>query len=171
MDSQEAGLKVAIKNVFHEGNIWIAIYDELNGAPAGTILGAGKFRDGADNGVVPLLRKTEAGKTYFSVIHKDDGDNSFDFKSSDPPLTSPEGELIMAKFDVFESGGSQAAPKNDCIISGCSSEICGEESLVSACEEKPEYACYKNAVCERQTDGKCGWTKTEELKECLSIGF
>lgn len=161
--SQAAGSEVRIKNVLHEESVWIAIYDELNGVPASAILGAGRFREGVDEGIVPLLRKTEAGKTYFAVLHRDNGDNSFDFKSSDPPLKSIAGGLIMAKFDVFE--------KNDCVISGCSSQICSDQDVPTTCEFLPEYACYKNAVCERQPSGKCDWTKTEELKECLTIGF
>jgi len=32
---------------------------------------------------------------------------------------------------------------------------------------KEEYACYKDARCERQSNGTCGWTQTEELNYCL----
>lgn len=54
-----------------------------------------------------------------------------------------------------------------CIISGCSSQICGEEEMMSTCEYRAEYACYQNAACERQADGACGWTQTETLRACL----
>lgn len=59
---------------------------------------------------------------------------------------------------------------NGCRVSGCGGEICqdaSEEPAVSICIYKNEFACYKTAKCERQTDGKCGWTQTSELKTCL----
>jgi hypothetical protein len=30
------------------------------------------------------------------------------------------------------------------------------------------YACYRDAACERQPDGACGWTPTAELGACLA---
>ncbi|OGZ69030.1 MAG: hypothetical protein A3D35_02755 [Candidatus Staskawiczbacteria bacterium RIFCSPHIGHO2_02_FULL_34_9] len=56
-----------------------------------------------------------------------------------------------------------------CYIGGCSSQICSDqEDVVSTCEYREEYACYKNAKCERQNDGKCGWTQTDQLTQCLN---
>jgi len=57
--------------------------------------------------------------------------------------------------------------KNLCIVSGCNSEICASEEVNTFCEWKEKYACYKDALCERQLDGECGWTMTEELAQCL----
>ncbi len=55
-----------------------------------------------------------------------------------------------------------------CYIGGCAGEICSDEpGVMSPCLWKPEFACYKLARCERQADGKCGWTMTPELKRCL----
>ncbi len=61
----------------------------------------------------------------------------------------------------------------DCVIGGCSAQLCGErkdmEGLVSTCEYRAEYACYnRHSACERQSDGQCGWTQTSELKQCLA---
>lgn len=61
---------------------------------------------------------------------------------------------------------------NDCVIGGCSSELCGErsesEQLVSNCEYRAAYACYNRfSACERQPDGQCGWTPTEGLSRCI----
>lgn len=53
-------------------------------------------------------------------------------------------------------------------VGGCSSQLCSdEEGMVSTCEYRQEYACYKTAKCERQSNGKCGWTPTSELNLCL----
>ncbi len=55
-----------------------------------------------------------------------------------------------------------------CFVSGCSGEICSDSpDIMTPCVFEPEFACYKTARCERQADGKCGWTMTQELKECL----
>lgn len=58
--------------------------------------------------------------------------------------------------------------KDGCVIGGCSGEICSDRQIVSSCIYKPEVACYKNAACEKQSNGKCGWTQTKELAACLS---
>lgn len=63
-------------------------------------------------------------------------------------------------------GGNQPSP-GECKVTGCSGQLCAEKDVVTTCEWQPEYACYKSARCERQTDEKCGWTMTPELIECL----
>lgn len=66
-----------------------------------------------------------------------------------------------------EGGGTGHV--NDCVVGGCSSHLClprGSDG-VSTCEFRPEYACYRNAVCEPQRSGTCGWTMTDALQACL----
>ncbi len=72
------------------------------------------------------------------------------------------------------SSGDEAKPqivRDGCMVGGCSSEMCGEakdmEGMASTCEYAAHYACYQVATCERQTSGKCGWTETPELNQCL----
>jgi hypothetical protein len=57
-----------------------------------------------------------------------------------------------------------------CEKGGCSGTSCSEpgQEMMTTCEYKPEYACYQSAACERQTDGKCGWTQSAELVACLA---
>ncbi len=56
-----------------------------------------------------------------------------------------------------------------CYVGGCSGQICSEnEGAISTCEWRPEYACYREATCEVQDDGRCGWTATPELDACLA---
>jgi hypothetical protein len=58
---------------------------------------------------------------------------------------------------------------SDCFVGGCGRSICSDRpDQVSTCEWKPEYACYQDAVCERQPSGVCGWTMTDELQACLA---
>ena len=63
---------------------------------------------------------------------------------------------------------SDCGSDDACYVGGCSSQVCSdEEGVVSTCEWREEYACYQGAACERQADGECGWTQTDELRECL----
>jgi|SRR3989344_885942 len=61
---------------------------------------------------------------------------------------------------------------NGCAVAGCSGQLCvsaGEASgILTTCEFKTEYACYREASCEPQANGKCGWTQTTELKQCIA---
>lgn len=62
--------------------------------------------------------------------------------------------------DVREFGG--------CHIEGCGGQLCtDQEGINTTCEYMEEYACYGSAVCDRQSNGLCGWTQTPELTMCL----
>ncbi|NBW82951.1 hypothetical protein EBR21_14465 [bacterium] len=56
-----------------------------------------------------------------------------------------------------------------CARTGCSGNLCAPEGqpVVSTCVWKEEYACYKSARCEKQSDGKCSWTPSQSLSSCL----
>lgn len=56
---------------------------------------------------------------------------------------------------------------NNCMKTGCSNQVCAEKKVITTCEFLPEYSCYQNAICERQSDNNCGWTQTETLLNCL----
>lgn len=57
----------------------------------------------------------------------------------------------------------------ECVRTGCNSEFCVEKGreIKSPCVWKEKYTCYQNAQCELQKNGKCGFTPTEELINCL----
>jgi hypothetical protein len=54
-----------------------------------------------------------------------------------------------------------------CRRTGCSGEICSDQDVASSCIYQEQYACYKNAKCERQENGNCDWTMTPALQACL----
>ncbi len=57
-----------------------------------------------------------------------------------------------------------------CKIAGCSGELCLDfkaPDVATTCVFKEEFACYQDATCEVQEDGKCGWTLTPVMQECL----
>ena len=55
-----------------------------------------------------------------------------------------------------------------CVVTGCSGQVCAQQETATDCLYKEEYSCYKNAVCERQANGQCGWTSAKELQECVA---
>ena len=85
----------------------------------------------------------------------------------DNPSGLPENadELrIPVRFDLSQKNQKQSGV---CLKTGCSGQVCADKEVVTTCEFLPEYACYKDAICERQADGNCAWTETEELIKCL----
>ncbi len=59
------------------------------------------------------------------------------------------------------------------VYPGCGPAQCGnigDEQRGSICDERPEYQCFSSSVarCEKQSTGDCGWTQTEEFKQCIS---
>ncbi len=64
--------------------------------------------------------------------------------------------------------GSRQIIRDNCHVGGCSDQLCSDRpDQVSTCEWIPEYECYRDATCERQDDGECGWTATPDLEACL----
>lgn len=89
-------------------------------------------------------------------------------------VTGPAGRSQMLKATQFylraKPGGTSSGNGNQnkpCFKTGCSRQVCSDEEVVTTCEYRPEYDCYKTARCERQANGKCGFTDTPELRRCL----
>lgn len=82
---------------------------------------------------------------------------------------SVDGQLFVET--VSPPKEEQPIVSGECAVGGCSGQICGEadevSGLMTTCEFRAEYACYRSAKCERQANKKCGWTETTELKACL----
>lgn len=59
-----------------------------------------------------------------------------------------------------------------CVRAGCSHELCVSSNIagqiMSPCVFKEENECLSSAVCERQTDGNCGFTTTAAYQACLA---
>ena len=89
------------------------------------------------------------------------------------PVSGPAGRMQMLKAAQFYlragsgSGSGGNASQKPCMKTGCSSQVCSDEEVMTTCEFKPEYECYRKAACERQKSGDCGFTQTPELVACL----
>jgi hypothetical protein len=90
-------------------------------------------------------------------------------KSNASGLPEHDDELrIPVRFAVQErADGGRGASDGGCRRTGCSGQVCAESDIMTTCEFRPEYACYRDAVCERQADGSCGWTMSPALRACL----
>ncbi|MEK7606502.1 MAG: Gmad2 immunoglobulin-like domain-containing protein [Patescibacteria group bacterium] len=88
----------------------------------------------------------------------------------DNPSGLPENEDRLVVPVIIPVTVSEPVSADGCYVGGCSSEVCSEDpGAVSPCMYRPEYGCYQNAVCERQSTGACGWTQTNELVQCLAV--
>jgi hypothetical protein len=91
-------------------------------------------------------------------------------------VTGPGGNFFVLKatqvyFRNKSDSGSSTPGRESlkrCFKSGCSNQVCSDHNVITTCEWRPEYECYQKAMCERQHDGNCGFTKTPELAACLA---
>ncbi len=49
-------------------------------------------------------------------------------------------------------------PLRPCLVTGCSGQLCASSPIGTTCVWDPGFACLRDAVCERQQHGGCGWT-------------
>jgi hypothetical protein len=82
-------------------------------------------------------------------------------------VSGPAGRADTLRATQFYLRGSAPVARKSCIKTGCSSQICADQEVISTCEWRPEYECYRRARCERQANGECGFTQTPELTACL----
>jgi hypothetical protein len=105
--------------------------------------------------IIPFT--TPSSGTGQLILHKDN------------PSGLPENEDALIIPIIFGTNPDKTAnTSGNCVITGCSGQICAAEEMVSTCEFQPEYSCYKTARCERNPSGDCAWVETAELKQCLA---
>lgn len=80
-----------------------------------------------------------------------------------PPATAPTSSPV-----IVPSTELDITPAKPCMISGCSGQICSDSAMMSTCEYKEVYQCYKSARCERNMQGVCGWVEDDTLRSCLA---
>jgi hypothetical protein len=87
---------------------------------------------------------------------------------NDNPSGMPERDDLLVVPVVFKAGAKVDA---GCKPSGCYGEDCVEKTEAgkkATCSKyTPTVTCYMDTLCERQSDGKCGWTETSTLSACL----
>lgn len=68
-----------------------------------------------------------------------------------------------------ETNNNSSAVLMGCIQSGCSGQICAEEGsdIITTCEIQDWYSCLSLTRCEKQKNGRCGWTENRAYIKCL----
>src|SRR5688500_8646759 len=75
---------------------------------------------------------------------------------SGPPPPPPAG------------GGGGATVTGGCVITGCNDQLCSDHLISTDCTQRPQDECFRDATCERNAMGNCGWRSTEALHACLA---
>ncbi len=101
VETQQAGetVLVAAVNVAAPG-VWVAV-QEVAGNELGNVLGAARAREPVSNLSIPLLRKTEAGKTYVITLYRDDGDGLFSTVTDSVYIDFESGERVAVAFKTL----------------------------------------------------------------------
>ena len=76
---------------------------------------------------------------------------------------NPSGTCVAAA----PTGPAECQSDADCMITGCSGQICAAEARATTCEWRPEYACYQEFGSCGCNAGSCGWAPRDDLASCL----
>jgi eight-cysteine-cluster-containing protein len=152
---------------------------DINGEAPGTWFWEGSFR--------VILTDIDGNEISSAIVTTTDGaewmtedfvpfEATLEFESENLPDTgilvfekaNPSGLPIMDKKEEIPVIFKTKEAKDGCVIGGCSGQVCSDEDVITDCAYREYYICYANAQCERQTNGECGWTMTNELQQCLS---
>lgn len=104
---------------------------------------------------------------------QDPGDETGDWKGDDDtgaPSTGSDEDPAPPDDPI---PGEDPKDPSECVRGGCSGQLCvaaDADPIFTTCEWRDEYACYDTATCEKQTNGGCGWTLTDDLATCLKSG-
>ena len=79
----------------------------------------------------------------------------------------PNG-LTMQASNFYLKLEAENKVSKQCIKIGCSSQLCSDEPVITTCEYRPEYECYRTATCSRQRSDDCAWEMNDELLDCLN---
>lgn len=103
MSDQYPGNVVYLSSVQVDGPAWVAIHADQNGQP-GKVIGSAHFDKGINPGRITLTQPTVEGKTYYAMLHSDNGDSKFD-EVKDAPMKDANGNIIMRVFRASASVG------------------------------------------------------------------
>lgn len=107
----------------------------------------------------------EATLTFVAPVS---GSGTLVLEKENPSGLPEHADELRIPVNVEKQSADTTRATKACVVTGCSGQVCGDEQMMTTCEYRAEYACYKTARCERQPTGKCGWTETKELLSCLN---
>jgi hypothetical protein len=92
-------------------------------------------------------------------------------EAKDPEVSVPSATAPNAASAPVNPEKAERA-SGGCVIGGCAGERCDPPEfpqMATACVQKPEWDCYKEAQCGRNEQNQCDWVMTPELEKCLAV--
>lgn len=96
MSDQYPGNVAYISSVQVANGSWVEIHKDNNGQP-GAIIGSAWVDAGINPVKITLTEAMIDGRTYYAMLHSDDGDKKFD-ASKDLPLKDSNGNIVTRIF-------------------------------------------------------------------------
>jgi eight-cysteine-cluster-containing protein len=80
-----------------------------------------------------------------------------------------DGSLACTEMACVPDPSAECMMDTDCVVTGCSGQICAATDVESTCEFLPEYACYTDETITSCgcIAGACAWVPSPELDRCL----
>lgn len=106
------------------------------------------------------------GSSSVAIIELTGASSAMSEKSAMSAASSASSKAMM---EGQQSSGTQTV-QTGCKVAGCSGQLCVDAAMgdmVTTCEYREEYDCYKTARCEKQSTGVCGWTVDPALDACI----
>jgi len=97
---------VTVDSVVSDGQGWIVIHADEDGAP-GAVIGQAAVSDGENTDVAVEIDVSQATETLHAMLHTDSGEmGMYEFPDADPPV-EVDGEIVMEPFTV--TGGLRSS--------------------------------------------------------------
>lgn len=90
---------VTVDSVVSDGQGWIVIHAQEDGAP-GPVIGQAAVSDGENTDVAVEIDMSQATETLYAMLHADTGEEGvYEFPNGDPPV-EVDGEIVLQAFTV-----------------------------------------------------------------------
>lgn len=100
MSDQAAGsLNISVTSAYLQEPGFIVIHENVSGGAGRIVASSTYLPAGQSRNVMILTGALLDGKTYFAMLHKDNGDQKFD-ASQDAPMTDEDANVVMTEFKI-----------------------------------------------------------------------
>lgn len=84
-------------------------------------------------------------------------------------VCTDDGSWACTRMACVPDPAEACSSDSDCVVTGCSGQICAATDVASTCEFLPAYACYADEAITSCgcVMGACAWAATPELQTCL----
>lgn len=101
VNDQQPGESITVASVEFVDSGYVVIHEDKGGTP-GSVIGNSDLLSGKGNVVISLSRQSVDGEVLYAMLHKDDGDEVYEFPGDDTPLKDESGKVVLSKFNISE---------------------------------------------------------------------